>query len=137
MSSLIDGKPVNNEDAANPQVSQSDSEATAETTLQVITIMQSLTENTDGAQADHNNSSNWRPAYQDLEPDTAVRATVWGALTVLFVTGLFGMLLFQDWFAGKEWFLGWTDRLPRDPMMAAMRIMDIAPVIVRCTNILI
>ena len=67
-----------------------------------------------------------------MEHDRGARATVWGAVLVLFIPTLFAMLFFQDWLASKDWFVEWSDRLPHDPMLAALRIMDIAPVIVRC-----
>jgi hypothetical protein len=50
---------------------------------------------------------------------------------LLFAVGLVAMLCFQEWFAGREWFARFTDRLPHDPMSAALRIMDVAPTIVR------
>jgi membrane dipeptidase len=58
---------------------------------------------------------------------TLLRTSVWGVLTVLFVLGLVLVFCFEDRFA--EW--PWSGVLPKDPMLAAKRIMDIAPVIVR------
>jgi hypothetical protein len=59
---------------------------------------------------------------------TLIRTSVWGGLTVLFVLGLILVAVLHDSLA--DW--SWSGRLPKDPMLAAWSIMDIAPVIVRC-----
>jgi hypothetical protein len=56
-----------------------------------------------------------------------LRTSVWAALTVLFLLGLVLAFFFEDRFA--EW--PWSESLPKDPMRAALKVMDNAPVIVR------
>jgi hypothetical protein len=73
---------------------------------------------------------------RDLEPHRSIRIVVWSALTVLLFSCLFVMLFFQDWLASKDWFR-YADRLPLDPALAALKIMDVAPVIVCCSIIVL
>lgn len=61
------------------------------------------------------------------EDATGVRATIWGVLTLLVVGALVFLLFFQD--RVGDW--AWSDRLPKDPILAALKILETAPVIVR------
>lgn len=55
-----------------------------------------------------------------------IRSVVWAALGVVFVVGV--ILAFID--PGKLRDHGWSGKLPRDPDLAAQRLLDSAPVIV-------
>lgn len=59
-----------------------------------------------------------------------VRGTTWGVLTLLFVSALVFLLFFQDSF--RDWV--WSDRMPKDPRLAALKILDEAPIIVRASS---
>ena len=50
---------------------------------------------------------------------------------VLFIVGLVSMTLFQEKLAGLPWFSRWVDGLPRDPHLAALRVLETSPIIVR------
>jgi membrane dipeptidase len=69
-------------------------------------------------------------AYKKESRFLRTRAIVWGALTVLFVLGLVSVFQFQEQLA--EW--SWTGTLPRNPDLAAAKILAISPVIVRFSN---
>ena len=62
------------------------------------------------------------------ESNPKVRGVVWGALTLLFFVGLVLLVGFQEMFGDA--FAGWLGVLPKDPMLAALAILDKAPVIV-------
>lgn len=66
---------------------------------------------------------------KETQPNSKTRAAVWGVLTLLFVIGLVPLLAFQDNL--PEELFPWLGRLPGDPMLAALSILDKAPVIVR------
>ncbi|KAF8906470.1 membrane dipeptidase-domain-containing protein [Gymnopilus junonius] len=57
-----------------------------------------------------------------------VRATVWGSLTVLFVAAIILLVGFESLFGDA--FAPWLGKLPKDPHLAALAILDKAPVIV-------
>ena len=57
-----------------------------------------------------------------------VRAIVWGSLTVLFVATVILLVGFEDYFGDA--FAPWLGKLPKDPHLAALAILDRAPVIV-------
>lgn len=63
------------------------------------------------------------------KPDVKVRASVWGALTSVFIVGVVFVLWFPDLLS--EAFSPILGTLPKDPMLAALSILDHAPVIVR------
>ncbi|KAF4598480.1 hypothetical protein EYR38_006882 [Pleurotus pulmonarius] len=66
---------------------------------------------------------------KETQPSSKTRAVVWGVLTLLFVIGLVPLLAFQNKL--PEELFPWLGRLPSDPMLAALSILDKAPVIVR------
>ncbi|KAF8160895.1 membrane dipeptidase-domain-containing protein [Crassisporium funariophilum] len=61
------------------------------------------------------------------ESNPKVRGVVWGALTVVFVTAIVLLVGFQRIFGDA--FAPWLGILPSDPMLAALVILDQAPVI--------
>lgn len=79
-----------------------------------------LLENGNGAHVEET-----RPSRHNL----LVRAIIWTLLTLLFIVGLVVVLIFQDKLPDSLY--PWLGRLPKDPMAAALIIMDKAPVIVR------
>lgn len=64
--------------------------------------------------------------YESANPKT--RGVVWGLLTVLFALALVVLLGFPQWLGQS--FAPWLGNLPRDPALAALAILDCAPVIV-------
>ncbi len=66
---------------------------------------------------------------KETQPSSKTRAVVLGVLTFLFVLGLVPLLAFQNKL--PEELFPWLGRLPSDPMLAALSILDKAPVIVR------
>lgn len=66
-----------------------------------------------------------------LKSDPKVRAVVWGSLTVLFVVAIILLVGFEDLFGDA--FAPWLGKLPKDPHLAALAILDKAPVIVSGT----
>ena len=73
-----------------------------------------------------------RPDTDELTPcesNKKVRGVVWGALTSLLFVALVLLLGFQGIFGDS--FAEWLGVLPKDPMLAALAILDKAPVIVR------
>ena len=74
-------------------------------------------------------------AHQDAddltpcESNPKVRGIVWGALTSLLLVALVLLVGFQGIFGDS--FAEWLGVLPKDPMLAALAILDKAPVIVR------
>lgn len=64
-------------------------------------------------------------------PNVRTRGIVWGILTFIFLLGLVFVLFFSDRFADTLY--PWVGQLPKDPQLAALRILDNAPVIVRKT----
>ena len=62
-----------------------------------------------------------------------VRSIVWGVLIVLFVVALAIVFAFEGILA--DW--SWSGTLPRDPAMAAEKILTISPVIVRAFGFLL
>lgn len=62
-----------------------------------------------------------------------VRGIVWGALTLLFLVVLVLLVGFQGIFGDP--FAEWLGVLPKDPMLAALAILDKAPVIVRASSL--
>ena len=56
-----------------------------------------------------------------------IRSVVWAALGVLFVVGVILALVDPGHLRDN----GWTGKLPRDPNLAARRLLDSAPIIVR------
>jgi membrane dipeptidase len=58
-----------------------------------------------------------------------VRGIVWGALTSLFLVAVVLLVGFQGIFGDS--FAEWLGVLPKDPILAALAILDKAPVIVR------
>lgn len=73
----------------------------------------------------------------DLTPDADVktRGIVWGTLTLLFVAALVLVLGFPNVIAESP-LHPWLGLLPKDPMLAAMAILDNSPVIVRGFSLL-
>ncbi|KAF8070365.1 membrane dipeptidase-domain-containing protein [Lyophyllum atratum] len=78
-----------------------------------------------------------RPQYREengqaqathCEADPKTRGIVWGVLTMLFVAGLVLLVGFQPLLEDK--FYPLFGLLPKDPMLAALAILDKAPVIV-------
>lgn len=63
------------------------------------------------------------------ESNPKVRGIVWGALTSLLLVALVLLVGFQGIFSDS--FAEWLGVLPKDPMLAALAILDKAPVIVR------
>ena len=63
--------------------------------------------------------------------ESFVRAVVWLGLTAIFIFGLVFMLFFVDLLGDSEWVSWWTGRLPKDPMLVALQVMENSPVIVR------
>jgi hypothetical protein len=59
------------------------------------------------------------------------RKSVWGGLIALFIVGLVCMAFFQEKLAGLPWFSRWVDALPRDPDLAALRVLESSPILVR------
>lgn len=81
----------------------------------------------------NNGAANGRGLSGDDE-DTKARRVVWGLLTLLFIAA--GVLLVG--FAenlGDAW-APWVGKLPKDPMAAALTILDKAPVIVSAARLL-
>lgn len=68
------------------------------------------------------------------ESNPKVRGVIWGALTLLFLVALVLLVGFQGIFGDP--FAGWLDALPKDPTLAALAILDKAPVIVRDSLVL-
>ena len=62
------------------------------------------------------------------ESNPKVRGIVWGALTSLLLVALVLLVGFQGIFGDS--FAEWLGVLPKDPMLAALAILDKAPVIV-------
>ena len=63
------------------------------------------------------------------ESNPKVRGIVWGALTSLLLVALVLLVGFRGIFGDS--FAEWLGVLPKDPMLAALAILDKAPVIVR------
>lgn len=76
----------------------------------------------------HSNDGELDAEHTPCEADAKTRGIVWGGLTLLFVGALVLILGFQHVLADA--FLPWIGMLPRDPMLAALAILDSAPVIV-------
>lgn len=55
-----------------------------------------------------------------------IRSIVWAALGVVFVVGVILALVDPNHLRDH----GWSGKLPRDPILAARRLLDSAPVIV-------
>lgn len=87
------------------------------------------------AQADERSSllgqfpSSRRSSKKTQGADPKVRAWVWGPLTVLFVAAL--VILLGFFHSLPTALILWLGELPRDPMLAALAILDKAPVLVR------
>jgi len=73
-------------------------------------------------------------AAQQRTRTLRIRSVVWAALGVVFVVGV--ILALAD--TGHLRDIGWSGKLPRDPNLAARRLLDSAPVIVRncCSGLL-
>jgi membrane dipeptidase len=56
-----------------------------------------------------------------------LRSVIWDALALILFLGLAFVFVFQDNMA--DW--AWSGTLPRNPALAASRILDLAPIIVR------
>jgi len=75
------------------------------------------------------------PSGEELSEETPceahlkTRGAVWGGLTFVFVAALVLVLFFQHLLPGA--FYPWLGLLPKDPSLAALRILDNAPIIVR------
>ena len=63
------------------------------------------------------------------ESNPKVRGIVWGALTSLLLVALVLLVGFRGIFGDS--FAEWLGVLPKDPMLAALAVLDKAPVIVR------
>jgi membrane dipeptidase len=63
------------------------------------------------------------------ESNPKVRRIVWGALTLLLLVAIVLLVGFQGIFSDS--FAEWLGALPKDPTLAALAILDKAPVIVR------
>ena len=63
------------------------------------------------------------------ESNPKVRNVVWGALTLIFVVALVLFVGFHGVFS-NSFAEHWLDVLPKDPTLAALAILDNAPVIV-------
>ncbi|SJK97781.1 uncharacterized protein ARMOST_01035 [Armillaria ostoyae] len=61
------------------------------------------------------------------EADPRTRGAVWSALTALMVAALVVLLFFQD--SLPDGFAPWLGTLPKDPLLAALKILETAPVI--------
>lgn len=73
-----------------------------------------------------------RPDANELTPcesNPKVRGIVWGALTSFVLVALVLLVGFQGIFGDS--FAEWLGVLPKDPMLAALAVLDKAPVIVR------
>ncbi len=66
------------------------------------------------------------------EADPRTRGAVWSALTALMVAALVVLLFFQDSLPDR--FAPWLGTLPKDPLLAALKILETAPVIVSHTG---
>jgi membrane dipeptidase len=81
-----------------------------------------------------------RAAGHDGSPNSArpsnlkVRATIWGLLTLLFVVALVLLVGFEKVFGDA--LAPYLGTLPSDPYLAALAILDKAPVIVGFTLLL-
>jgi hypothetical protein len=84
-----------------------------------------------GAHARDEVSSNWeRSGFAPTKVENMkTRGVIWGTLTAVFLAGLVVVMLFQHLLVDS--FYPWLGLLPRDPMLAALAILDNAPVIVR------
>lgn len=72
------------------------------------------------------------PDVDELTPcesNPKVRGVVWGSLTSLLLVALVLLVGFQGIFGDS--FAEWLGVLPKDPVLAALAILDKAPVIVR------
>lgn len=63
------------------------------------------------------------------KPDVKTRGVVWGTLSFIFIAALVILLFFQDLL--RDSFYPWIGLLPGDETLAALAILDNAPVIVR------
>jgi membrane dipeptidase len=80
-------------------------------------------------------------AHDDAEFDAAkqqahalrIRSTVWAVLGVVFIVGVVFALAAPGHLRDH----GWSGQLPRDPDLAAQRLLDSAPVIVRLSGVLL
>jgi membrane dipeptidase len=88
------------------------------------------------------NNSNSRPSPNDrtnprsdrtedvqYEPDAKTRGIIWGVLSFIFIAALVFLLFFQHLLG--ESFYPWLGLLPGNATLAALAILDNAPVIVR------
>lgn len=72
------------------------------------------------------------PYDENLEADKAnvkTRSIVWGGLTFVFIAILVPLVFFPH--KMFDFLYPWIGLLPRDPALAALAILDKAPVIVR------
>ncbi|KAL0956212.1 hypothetical protein HGRIS_002369 [Hohenbuehelia grisea] len=77
--------------------------------------------------AARNGNADEEDPSQQHEADVKTRASVWGGILALFIAALVVLLAFQDKL--PEAVSPWLGRLPRDPALAALTILDTAPVI--------
>ena len=112
----------------------------ADTTVAIYGVVQAVvaSESTNlnqptGEQQDERSLENGQRVSEtdSFKEETFIRAVVWAGLTVLCILGLVFMLFFVDRIGHPEWASRWTGRLPKDPMLAALQVMDNSPVIVR------
>lgn len=71
------------------------------------------------------------PLFSGLHHEPAnpkTRGIVWGLLTILFAATLVIILVFPQWLGQS--FSPWMGLLPDDPALAALAILDRAPVLV-------
>jgi membrane dipeptidase len=73
-------------------------------------------------------------ATESDNPPGKMRAAVWAALTTLFTVALVVLLFFPQ--IVPDALAPVIGRLPKDPMRAALRILDNAPVIVSAVQLL-
>ncbi|EGN99588.1 hypothetical protein SERLA73DRAFT_88074 [Serpula lacrymans var. lacrymans S7.3] len=78
-----------------------------------------------GSQRNYAHDDDEHEAYKTRSRALIVRATVWSVLILLFVAGLVLVFAFSDFLSHFPWSGG----LPKDPELAARRIMRSAPVI--------
>ena len=66
-------------------------------------------------------------AFKEETRFLRTRSIIWGSLVVLFTAGLVFVFAFEEILA--NW--SWSGILPKNPAVAADRVLDISPIIVR------
>ncbi|KIJ67460.1 hypothetical protein HYDPIDRAFT_166055 [Hydnomerulius pinastri MD-312] len=84
-----------------------------------------LIQNDDSGQRNYAHNDSDYEASQQRSHGVRIRSIVWAVLGVVFVIGV--VLALVD--PGRLRDVGWSGKLPRDPDLAAQRLLDYAPVI--------